>query len=908
MTPAASRAGGAWRSLTGTGPAAAAILGLLVFACVFVAVAGPRESLALRTRALRNGIASASPLARSVSGKIDYTAFSAGLLGRPAGAGDLAAVRARLAAGLRRERLPLAPAGTGWSALASSFFPVTGAPRQLYRGNVPPQMEVSYRERLTRHARLVAGRLPVSARLTPGGGVFQVAVTTATAARFGLRPGSRLGLRNGSPAGIVLAVTGVVQPRGVRSAFWAADPIAARPALMERSANLPAFWNGAALIGPGELPLLPRRFDPSSLGLSWGFPLELRSLTADQAPAVVSELTAASTRAGLPTSAGTVSGAQPAAITLSSGMTGTLASFAGQDRAAGQVASLMSVSLSVIGLVVLLLGAQLLADRRRGEFAVMQARGASPRQLALLALGACAVAAVPAAAAAGGLATGLTSGYQAPAAWVLAGITVLVALATAPAITLRGYRLARLRAGPGRRARAAGLARAGRLVAETAACAAAAGGLIAAHQQAAGGGSTGYATLAPVLVAVPAAILIARCYPLAMRALLGLARIRPGVAAFVGFARAAVTPPRAVLPVFALVLALSVVAFGATVRGAILRGETAVSWQRTGADAVIDASAAQRPLTPAAQRALAAVAGVQRTAAVTVTAGSAHGTLLTVIAVSPARYAALIAATPAAAFPAAALARPASPGGPVPALASPAAAALLGRGNSVLAIGGRSLTIRVRGTAPEVPGVHGQARVVLPQAALGSHPPAPGILLAVGPRLDGRRLTAVARRAVPGAAVTLRSAVLSSLSGAPLPHSAYLAVAAATATAAVLSVVIVLLMLALGSRDRDVTVARLRVLGLGPGQARWLVALEVLPQILAATAGGTACAWILAKLAGPALNLLVFTGSSAAVVRAQPGPLAAAAAGLIFLAVVTMAAEGVTISRRRAARALPAGG
>ena len=909
MTPGASRGGAAWRSLTGTGPAAAAVLGLLVFACVFVAVAGPRENLALRTRALRHGVASASPLARSVSGSVDYTAFSGELLGRPPGPGDLAATRARLGAGLRREGLPLAPAGTGWSALASGFFPVTGAPRQLYRGNVPPQLEVSYRERLMRHARLVAGRLPVSARLTPGGGVFQVAVTTATAARFGLRPGSRLGLRNGSPAGIVLAVTGVVQPGGAGSAFWAADPIAARPALMERSSNLPAFWNGAAFIGAGELPLLPRRFDPSSLGLSWGFPLELGSLTADQAPAVVSELTAASTRAGLP-SAGTAPAlGQPAAITLSSGMTGLLTSFVAQNSAAGQVASLLSVSLSVTGLVVLLLGAQLLADRRRGEFAVMQARGASSRQLALLALGACAVAAVPAAAAAGGLATGLTSGYPAPVAWVLAAITVLVALASTPAITLRGYRVARLRAGPGRQARVTGRARIGRLAAETAACAAAAGGLIAAHQQAQpGGGSTGSATLAPVLVAVPAAILIARCYPLLMRALLRLARIRPGIAAFVGFARAAMTPPRAVLPVFALVLALSVVAFGATVRSAILRGETAVSWQRTGADAVIDASAAQRPLTPAAQRAIAAVPGVRRTAAVTVTAGSAHGTSLTVIAVSPTRYAALMAATPAAAFPAATLARPASPGGPVPVLASPAAAALLGRGNSVLAVDGRRLTIRVRGTAPEVPGAHGQARVVLSKTALGSHPPAPGILLAVGPQLDGRRLTAAARRAVPGAAVTLRSAVLASLSGAPLPHSAYLAVAAATATAAVLSVVIVLLMLALGSRDRDVTVARLRVLGLGPGQARWLVALEVLPQILAATAGGTACAWILAQLAGPALNLLVFTGSSAAVVRAQPGPLAAAAAGLIFLAVVTMAAEAVTISRRRAARALPAGG
>ena len=48
--------------------------------------------------------------------------------------------------------------------------------------------------------------------------------------------------------------------------------------------------------------------------------------------------------------------------------------------------SLLFVSLTVIGLVVVLLGARLLAEHRRAEFGLMRARGAARRQLARLAL------------------------------------------------------------------------------------------------------------------------------------------------------------------------------------------------------------------------------------------------------------------------------------------------------------------------------------------------------------------------------------------------------------------------------------------------------------------------------------------------------------------------------------------
>jgi putative ABC transport system permease protein len=398
-------------------------------------------------------------------------------------------------------------------------------------------------------------------------------------------------------------------------------------------------------------------------------------------------------------------------------------------------------------------------------------------------------------------------------------------------------------------------------------------------------------------------ILIMRGYPVALRALVRLSRVRPGATALVGFARAAQGIQGAALPVFALVLALAVVAVGTMIHGAVRRGEVAASWRRTGADAVIDATPSFRTLTPAVQHAIAAVPGVQRTAAVIVTSGSAHGTAVIVAAVRPAEYQRLIAAAPGGVFPAA------TPGGPaagraVPALASRAAAALLDRGGHTLVVGSRRIDVRVAGTAAGFPEFPADAVVVLPRQALGARPPPPGLMLAAGPHLDERRLSALVHRALPDATVTFRSAELASLTTAPLPRSAYLAIAAGSVAAAILSILVVLMTAMLGARSREVTLARLRVMGLGPGQARGLAVAEALPSVLAAVAGGIAVAWALAPLLGPSINLSAFTGSTASVpIRPEVVLLAAAAAGLVIVALASLTAETFIAGRGRAGRA-----
>src|SRR5262249_46299143 len=151
----------------------------------------------------------------------------------------------------------------------------------------------------------------------------------------------------------------------------------------------------------------------------------------------------------------------------------------------------------------------------------------------------------------------------------------------------------------------------------------------------------------------------------------------------VGFARGNAEARVGALPVFALVLAFTVIAFAAMARDAVTRADVAASWRTAGADAVVTAPAAGPGITPAAQRLITAVPGVERSAAVSVNPGTAaQSQALSIIFINPRQYAALVAATPAPAFPAAALAPP-RVAGRVPVLISPAARNVVGTRNTL---------------------------------------------------------------------------------------------------------------------------------------------------------------------------------------------------------------------------------
>ena len=397
---------------------------------------------------------------------------------------------------------------------------------------------------------------------------------------------------------------------------------------------------------------------------------------------------------------------------------------------------LLFVSLFVVGTAVILLAARMIVARRDGELAMLRARGGSLRQVAALMLGGAVVAAGPGVLVGAGLAIAVVPGGGASSAgWPLAGIAVLAALAGPSLIAVWRHRRPAPASNPARITSAETRRPAPpwrRPVAEVTAIAASVAGLVVLHDQgvpASGGdgspaGVDLYLTVVPVLVAIPVVVVMLRLYPLAIRGLLALSARGAGATGFVALARAARSSLTGALPAFALVLSLSLATFAGMVSQGITRGEIAASWHATGADAVIRPGLNPRPISAAAVTAIGAVPGVRHAAAVWTTNWfTPSGQPVTVAAVDPAGYAAVVADTPFPAFPAARIGsaplrslRPI-----VPVLASPSAAAVLGTKAVQLSTpsGMGPLRVRVAGILSDTPAQPGGgAFVVMPLEAL----------------------------------------------------------------------------------------------------------------------------------------------------------------------------------------------
>jgi putative ABC transport system permease protein len=882
-----------WVTLTGTGAGATVAFGLLVFVAVLASLAIPRESVALRTGALQRVIA-ASPLAdRTVVGTVAATSMG----GDPSA---IAAVGASLRATLAAADVPVAGDSLLWAGLTTAYVPVSGTAQAAGYG--PPQLELAYRTALARYSDIVAGRLPAGGEAAGGEAagqqtVVQVAVTADTAARLGLRVGSRL------DAGTVeLVVTGIIRPADPAAAFWTQSAAAASPVLAQGS-SAQQYWSGAVFIGAGALPLIESALDPSEIEVTWVYAAALGGLNAEAASNLDASLDSMAS-----SGATFLTNGIPITAAVTSQIPSVLAPFIAGESAAAPVLELLYVSLAVLGAVVVLLGARLVAQRRAAEFTLMRARGAALYQLGWLVLRASVIVAAVAGGAAAVLAISLTPGDGDAVGWWLAGLTIAVTLAGPLLISVVPQRVASPVAQRPRR-RAGGRSRAvRRIVVETVLVAVTAGGLVVLREQGLSSGSSGlYTSAAPVLLAIGVAVVVLRCYPPLVRELARIAGRSRGVVAFVGLARATRTPPGSVLPSFALVLVLAMVAFPDMIAASVTQAQVAASWQQTGADAIIQVPATDE-ISPALQHQISAVPGVEATAtAATATGSLSSGFSLSVMWVDPAQYAAVVDQAPGPRFPVAALSANAAT--ILPAVATPAAAqavgSAVGAGPAEVSEGSSSITIGLAGRIGSVPGATTNAVVVVPQEPLGTSPPGPDLMLVAGPRLDGARLSAVVHRAQPDASVTLRATALAALRSAPVLQAARTALTQGLATAAGFGVLILLMSLVLTAQTRELTLASLATMGLRRWQAQLLLAAEALPPVVAAAIGGVACAWLLAPLVGPSLNLAAFSGTgSAIVVTPAAFPLAASAAGLVLAALVVLTVQTVISYYRGSTRAL----
>ena len=904
----------------GTAAGSALALALLVCCCVFAALAGPALSLHTRTQALHQTLAGYPNTTKTIQVTASWETFSGSL--QPVRPGQnlgnvLPQALNDVGSGLRATPLPLA-AGA-WASLTAKPVRVAAGAAARAQAGAPPQLQVSYRTSLTGFARLVAGTFG-GGRVPPG--AVGVAATTQTAARFGMHPGSRLTLA--APSGpVTLFVTGIVRPRQAGSTFWRQDATPVKPALQQTTPASPLFWAGGVIADPDQFGAFQGAFGGTGLALQLEFPLNAGGIDADQVQGLYNSLNRAA--AVTPTLTGALAPAADA-LTVSSPLLPDLALFLGTQAAVETVLLLLFTSLVVVGAAVILLAARMLVARRQGELAILRARGGSLGQVAGLTLRGAAVAAGPGVLIGAGLAVAVIPGAVvpgggAPAGWPLAGIAILAALAGPPVIAVWQHRRPAPPANPAlittaetRPAGAAGPARRWRRpVAEVTAAAASVAGLVVLHDQGvpAGGSGSGidlYLAIVPVLVAVPVVVVMLRVYPLIIRGLLALSARGTGATGFVALSRAARSTLTGALPAFALVLTLSLATFAGMVSQGIARGEITASWHATGADVMIQTGPGSGPVTPAAVTAIGAVRGVRHATEVWNTSWfTSFGQPISVSAVDPASYAAVVAGTPFPPFPAgrigaAAPSRTLPPGAVVPVLASPSAAAILGtrpvRLDTLSATA--PLMVRVVGTVSETPAqLAGGPFVIMPLLRLPGPAgvPAPNLLLATGTAIDRTRLTAVADRVIPGGVIAFRTGVLASLASSPLQHGAGLLITLTIATAAALGLFVVILALALGSAERGITLARLTVMG--HERAAGLVMAEAMPAVLTAIAAGVACAIALPLVIGSAIDLSAFTGTSIPV-RLQPDALALGLPAVIIgvLALAALAAEARALRRR----------
>jgi putative ABC transport system permease protein len=888
--------------------ALAAVAGLTTF----VAAAGPREIATAQsdsvTRAAQltpsytSGIFVDASWVPQVGGTGVMTSGQAATIGQSVSSGIASPIR-------------VVPGGSRTWIEGPALRLTKSVPSAILTGL--PSIELSYDSGLSADARLVAGHWPQAAGTgLPGGSaadknalVLQVAVTPPTAARYGLHVGSIMPL--GQLAGRLtgLLVTGILQP-SPSAYFWQSSAVLAAPTLV---GGLSAQnWESGAVIGTAELVAAQQLSPGGNMQAVWYYPVDLSHLTPGllgPTGAAISALIVSSEAQTSATVAGFTLEQSP---TMTSQLPGQLATMQDELTTTGTIDSLVLGGLFAGGLLLMLLCADLAAARYEAEFRLIRARGGSVAQVTRIALarslGAVGVGAVIGFAVAS-LATAAPPGSH--DLWVLPVVTAVIGVAAVP---IRSAWMLRAPLPPaGRQADILTPRRSGRrVVAELSVLVVAVAAVVALRVRGLGSGSE-LAEVSPLLVAAAASIGIARLYPVPVRALLPVAMRRRGPVGFLGLARAGRSGLGAILPALALVLTLTLAAFGWMVARTVSSGQVTTSWQQVGADAVVNVPG-NADIPVSAQRAIDAVPGVQHSALVyetdrtSVFAPSLYPSAnrsftVGLLVVDPREYAAVAQDTPWPNFPADVLSQRA---GPVPILISdPVAAAEPGHGylgaREVLELGGIDMHVVVAGTISATPAFPvGGAYVVLPQWAAAQFPSiaGPATVLVTGPGLAATALTAVVARHLPGSQIVVRSQVLGALHTSATQYAVRLFNLSAWAAAA-LSAVALFFGLAATAPSRRLLRSRLSALGISAGQARALALTDPISLLSVAVLGMLTAGSVLVLISAQAVNIGPLIGAVGAVGVAMNVP-----ALLIPALIAVVAALAATaIENRLAERA-----
>lgn len=903
-------------------PGSALVTAALVLVTAFLAAALPRGLDSWRNGALRSALTAAPLAGRTITLASTLTPQMAAYRGdRAVGAGAVDAVERDFH---RIIGPPLRfPAGSDQEAYGvRSAQPPPAADGWLPRPtpDTPPQADLFAQQGVSTHARLVRGAWPKPAT---AGGTAEAVVTERTAQVMGLQTGSAIHLADATGAPLTIRISGVVAPEAPGSPFWRSEASLAAPVLMSVPSApgepMKTYWQFGLLLDRGSAGLLPTL--QGGAQLYWHRPVDVAEMTDSEVDPVLAELASLS---GGPDAVRLQNATGDPGIQVQQQLDTLLDGYRSSRAAVDPLVRIAAVGAGAVAAIVLLMAQGLAAARRRNELALLRARGAGLAGLARRLAAESAAVAVPAAAAG-----------TAPAVLAVPAGGLLPSLAAGCAVAAAASLVLPLRAAVQHRRPAAGSqdredAAASRpsrrrTVFELTVLVLTAGAVAALRWQGSSGGFDPFLAAAPVLLAVAAALVLLRLYPLPLRLLARPAARLPGAVVHLAVARAGRSPAASRLPLAAVLVALTVASFGGSVLAGVAQGRDRAALAAVGADARVSGLGALPD--GLAGRLRQQVGGVRYAVAVRTEPGRqiplGSGTYVLVM-VDPASYARLVHDTGLGApFPAAALEH--DPGtGPLPAVVSPGLAASFGSGPAQVAAQAGSVPVRVAGVAPDTPAAPGSDFAVVSLAGVARRDPAfahssflkPTDLYLMGGRLDAGRLRAAVARYSPGASVALRSEQ-SAAYDTPLLSGAERLYMAAVAAGAGYGTIALLLMLAAGAGQRTAALAGLRTMGMTRRQSQAVLLLELVPQALAAAVGGALTGLIAVLVLGPAMDLDTLAFGQAAsslppdvgglVLRPDLPSLAVPSAVLPALAVAVLLGQVWWTRRRRESAQLRAG-
>ncbi|WP_441247908.1 hypothetical protein [Kitasatospora sp. McL0602] len=877
--------------------AAALLAAALAFGLVFFAAALPRALDRGADQALRQYLRDSGPAA----GSLLATAPS---FWDPKAA-DLDHIAGQLVDRVHGT-LRLAPGGPVYGTRAMKARDL-GNPELARPEFVSPKLDLLYLHDVAAHARLVAGQWPTG---SVSDGTVPIAISDAAARTLGTKLGAVLDGGSGLHGPQRVTIVGLYTVNDTADPFWADLPCLARACAAHtdpKKGEPPLFyWRTAGVVGPGSLAALASWGEQAED--FWRLPVDTDALRADQLADTEHE------------AAGLIAGPDASALVVATGradlrITSQLPELFGQARArqaaAAPLAAIGPAGAIGVAVVVLCLAAALAADRRKAELELLSARGGSRTGVLRRLLAESAVTTLPAALGAAALALLLLPTPRWGAAALAATATGLFALCAFPLrVTVPKFLSGRA---AGRR----------RPVAELLVLAATSAAVFELRRRGvapAGQGLDLLLVCAPLLLALTGALALARIQPALVGGLARWTGRRPGLIGFLGLARAArgtgTNPRPSVLPLFALVLAVTTAGFGATALGAITTARHQAARHGVGADVSV-VTKDGLPLPDGFAAAAAALPGAHDATAVwtqdeVLATGSenlANGRI-TVLAVDPVRYAAIARSTGHAAIDPAVLGGAPGADGVLPALVTPDVAASFTGTLKLQLNDGGELRARMAGTIADTPTVVGSKTPVVmvpagPATAQLAEVGKPTQWFALGnPDVD--RLRALLGKTQ--AQLRTSGAEAAELGRDPLQHNAERLFWSAVLAAAGFALLAVLLALVRAAPDRAALLARLRTMGLRPREGLALILVEALPQAFTATAVGALVAAGSVALLGPAVDLSAMVGTAVATGLSPAAlPVLTQALGLAALIALGVLAEAAVFGRRQITTELRAG-